>query len=32
MVYSESVFIAEDTKKKVLLTYWNKVKVSFTTE
>ena len=29
MVYSESVFIAEDTKKKGLLTYWNKVKVSF---
>ena len=26
MVYLESVFIAEDTKEKVLLTYWNKVK------
>ena len=29
VVYSESVFIAEDTKKKGLLTYWNKAKVSF---
>lgn len=32
MMYLESVSIAEDTKEKVLLTYWNKVKVSFTTE